>query len=229
MSKIALFLVFIGLNSAFGQHPLLKYLDSYDPENKVATFKWDVCYKMSRLGKEPLLVHVLLQKNKFKYEVLMGSEPYVLQLKGNLFKIQAEKSLIDSLKLNKERTIYLRGAYQYLLGMPMLLRKDTVFVDTTVYSEILRGVPCKFFRVNYPGDTETWEVFFDEKDELIAYRFYKKGPRLDGETIFLSDFRWFKGLYIPYKRVWYWNATGEFFREDTLETNKGSVDPLNNN
>ena len=212
MSK---FLFFILLStSLYAQENFEKLLRRYDPQDKVHSIKWKVNYIIQREATQH--IQVFLSPKKFSYKITHSQKPYTLVFKNNRTKIKASPPVVEELKLNRERVLYLRNVYQYLLGLPMVISKDLQYLQKEVQQEELDGKSCSKYTIIYPQGPETWEIFFDSQNELYAYRFYKKSPKQDGETIYLEHFKPYKGLLVPTIRKWYWNHSGEYFRKDSL-------------
>ncbi len=134
-------------------------------------------------------------------------------------KTEIPEAMKKRLDMTPNRTTYLKEVYFYLLGLPMVLQKDTNFLDAQAPLSIFNAKKCYKLTVRYlPFDeNETWEFYIDATSfQLVGYRFYLKDPSTNGEFIYLDDYKKWKGFLIPLKRTWYWNKDASYFRTDQI-------------
>jgi DNA-directed RNA polymerase delta subunit len=103
--------------------------------------------------------------------------------------------------------------------LPMRLKEDLSYLSKSYTEEKFNEKPCYKLTFSYPpvGENETWYFFISKEDfRLEGYQFFQKDILSDGEFIYLSDYKWIKGLLVPKVKKWYWNKDGSFFRTDTI-------------
>lgn len=187
--------------------------------------QWDISIQRKGVKDRHFQVATNFLTGDFVYAVQSDSISYKQGYRNGVFQYRVDEkpAISDTLKetwdITPSRTTYLKDVYFYLLGLPMILQKDTSLLDSDAPLVTFNTKKCYklTFRYTPINENETWEFYVDETDfQLIGYRFYLKDPSNNGEFIYLDDYKKWRGFLIPMKRTWYWNKDGAFFRTDQI-------------
>ncbi len=216
---------------AFGQLPtpqevIEKSIDFHDPdriwgkENLTIALREkrpDGANRTSKLkfnwSQSAFELHRDIDGNQISYQI--SQQDTLIYFNGQAV---TDSALIRKYRLEKKHALLLRDYYNYLYGLPMLLKediafahevRDTVFDSRHVYSVSLHYEP--------PVGNDIWYFYFDKNDySLMGYRFYHDPSANDGEYIVVEGMAELEQFKLPKIRKWYLNKNAKFLGEDTI-------------
>jgi hypothetical protein len=209
------------------QSILQRCISVHDPNDRYLKFKAQIDMSIRRDKAADRYFTLTLDRtnNVFSYEVKNDTLHFIQSIKKGRHHRSYNGNKNPSLQtikkydLTPERTQNLKEVYEYLMLLPMRLKEDLSYLSKSYTEEKFNEKPCYKLTFSYPpvGENETWYFFISKEDfRLEGYQFFQKDILSDGEFIYLSDYKWIKGLLVPKVKKWYWNKDGSFFRTDTI-------------
>jgi hypothetical protein len=230
MEKFVIFFLLLNMQgqAQFSASDILeKSIKAHDPKNKWEKLNADFNMSIVREGASDryFTIGMNLPKKHFIYEVKNDTAHYSQGFKGSDFfismngKNEVTEGEIMKYQLTKERTQSLKEIYEYLLLLPMRLKKDLKFLSNQYEEVVFNQKDCYKITFKYEpiNENETWFFFIDKKTYILqGYQFYLKDINSDGEFITLGDNEYVKGILMAKTKMWYWNKDKSFFRTDRV-------------
>jgi hypothetical protein len=206
---------------------LSKCISVHDPDDQWQKLdaSFDMSIKRDGHADRFFSIYFNRRKNHFKYLVNLDSVNYSQAFFDKKHKILinrnevSDTAMINKYNLKPDRTKYLQEVYEYLFGVPMVLKNDLLYLSEDVGSQLFNDKDCHVLTFDYlPKDNnETWLFFINKSSYLLeGYQFFDQDIKSDGEFIFLKDQFRSKNILFPREKHWYWNKDDSFFRTDSI-------------
>ncbi|NJL77479.1 MAG: hypothetical protein HC892_23010 [Saprospiraceae bacterium] len=195
----------------------------HDPKESWSKFKGQFDMRITREGQQERNFSLTFDNKKDFWQYCYATNDSLIcygKSAGNLFASYNGKQTFDTthFPVPTDRIQYLYEVYLYLFGIPQKLMSDAKYLSPIVSDTVFMGIPVHQLTFDYQNpQKDKWLFFINSSNfRLEGYQFYKESPTKDGEYLVLKDWSKYKGILFPKTKEWYWNATGNFFRTDTI-------------
>lgn len=136
-------------------------------------------------------------------------------------KIETNSQLIEKYRLQPERNANYRGYYEFMYGLPMVLKEDQYTMkdvsEVTFNGEKAISIN---FELTSPMIASSWRIYFSPEDyEVVGIETLGEKPE-EGEYLIFNGNANIQGMNLPRFRHWYDKTNDEYRGSDILVSYK---------